>query len=163
MANLLVPDLVAYQGTGTVYSGPTVGPLQNANLDSSWTGNGGTDDVFSVFDSITTTGHGSRLGSADVSRQEITFGNVATAESGAERPLTVSQIGSPNVLSSTAATRPAEPSTRPGSALASAIDQILGLALDADSHDTLIGDLAFEQLSWGTHRARGTATFGTTR
>ena len=29
VANLLVPDLVAYQGPGTTYAGPTVGPLQN--------------------------------------------------------------------------------------------------------------------------------------
>ena len=32
VANLLVPDLVAYQGPGTTYSGPTVGPLQDADL-----------------------------------------------------------------------------------------------------------------------------------
>ena len=32
VANLLVPDLIAYQGPGTTYAGPTVGPLQNANL-----------------------------------------------------------------------------------------------------------------------------------
>ena len=31
VANLLVPDLVAYQGPGTTYSGPTVGPLQDAD------------------------------------------------------------------------------------------------------------------------------------
>ena len=31
VANLLVPDLVAYQGPGTTYAGPTVGPLQDAD------------------------------------------------------------------------------------------------------------------------------------
>ena len=32
VANLLVPDLVAYHGPGTSYAGPTVGPLQDATL-----------------------------------------------------------------------------------------------------------------------------------
>ena len=31
VANLLVPDLIAYQGPGTTYAGPTVGPLQDAD------------------------------------------------------------------------------------------------------------------------------------
>ena len=53
ISNSLVSDLVAYQGPGTVYSGATVGPLQNANLDGDWTGSGGPIDVFSVFDAIT--------------------------------------------------------------------------------------------------------------
>jgi hypothetical protein len=54
-ANLLVPDLVAYQGAGTSYNGATVGPLQNANLNAGWSGGGGATDVFSVFDSIRVT------------------------------------------------------------------------------------------------------------
>ena len=48
----LVPDLVAYQGPGTTYSGPTVAPLQNANLVYTGTSDGGPIDVFSVFDSL---------------------------------------------------------------------------------------------------------------
>jgi hypothetical protein len=32
VADLLVPDLIAYQGPGTSYPGPTVGPLQDATL-----------------------------------------------------------------------------------------------------------------------------------
>src|SRR5271167_2495652 len=32
VANLLVPDLVAYQGAGTIYIGPTVGALQDTTL-----------------------------------------------------------------------------------------------------------------------------------
>ncbi len=52
VANLLVSDLVAYQGPQTTYSGPTVGPLQDANLDGSWTNDGGPIDVLSVFDSF---------------------------------------------------------------------------------------------------------------
>ncbi len=58
VANLLVPDLIAYQGPGTTYSGPTVGPLQNANLVNTGASSGGPIDVFSVFDSLTVTSNG---------------------------------------------------------------------------------------------------------
>ena len=54
VANLLVPDLIAYQGAGTSYAGPTVGPLQNATLSGTWdSGGGGTNNVFNVFSAIT--------------------------------------------------------------------------------------------------------------
>jgi hypothetical protein len=52
IAKLLVSDLVAYQGPGTSYSGPTVGALQNANLINSWTGGSSEINVFSVFDAL---------------------------------------------------------------------------------------------------------------
>ena len=58
VANLLVPDLIAYQGPGTSYGGPTVAPLQNAGLINSGTSSGGPIDVFSVFDSLTVTSGG---------------------------------------------------------------------------------------------------------
>jgi hypothetical protein len=58
VANLLVPDLVAYQGPGTTYSGPTVGPLQDANLVSTGASTGSPIDVFSVFDSFMVTSNG---------------------------------------------------------------------------------------------------------
>jgi hypothetical protein len=58
VANLLVSDLVAYQGPGTSYSGPTVGPLQNAILDGNWTGSGGPTNVFSVLDALPAPGSG---------------------------------------------------------------------------------------------------------
>ena len=38
VANLLVGDLVAYQGPGTTYAGPTVGALQDATLVNTWLG-----------------------------------------------------------------------------------------------------------------------------
>ena len=57
VANLLVPDLIAYHGTGTTYSGPTVGPLQDATLVNTGTSNGCPIDVFSVFDALTVTGN----------------------------------------------------------------------------------------------------------
>ncbi len=58
VANLLVPDLVAYQGPGTSYAGPTVAPLQNATLTNTGTSSSSPIDVFSVFDSLTMTGSG---------------------------------------------------------------------------------------------------------
>jgi hypothetical protein len=58
VANDLVPDLVAYQGPGTSYSGPTVGPLQDAGLVNTGASSSGPIDVFSVFDSITVTSDG---------------------------------------------------------------------------------------------------------
>ena len=52
VANLLVADLVAYQGPGTTYAGTPVGALQNATLDSNWSSGGGTTDSFIVFNAI---------------------------------------------------------------------------------------------------------------
>ncbi len=51
-ASTLVPDLVAYSGPGTTYSGPTVGPLQDATLNTSGLDGAGEIDVFSVFDAL---------------------------------------------------------------------------------------------------------------
>ena len=58
VANLLVPDLVAYHGPGTTYAGPTVGPLQYSGLVNTGTSGGGTMDVFSVFDFLRVTSNG---------------------------------------------------------------------------------------------------------
>ena len=58
VANLLVGDLVAYQGPGTTYAGPTVGPLQDATLVDTWSAGGGVTDVFSVFSAITVSNSG---------------------------------------------------------------------------------------------------------
>jgi PKD domain len=58
VANLLVPDLIAYQGSGTTYSGPTVGALQNATLTNTGTSSSSPLDVFSVFDSLTVSRSG---------------------------------------------------------------------------------------------------------
>ena len=55
VANLLVADLVAYQGPDTSYAGPTVAALQSAELVNSEASAGASGDVFSVFDSFTLT------------------------------------------------------------------------------------------------------------
>jgi hypothetical protein len=44
-----------------------------------------------------------------------------------------------------------------------AVDQVLGVVLDADSQDALIGDLAVERILSSTHKAKGSAATGTTR
>jgi hypothetical protein len=151
----LVPDLVAYQGPGGVYDGPTVGPLQDANLDPSWTGGGVSDDAFNVFDSLTVTNVGMNRGVVKgAGRQEFGPGDVASAVSGSGRLLTNLPAGSPNAVSSTASANPAQPAPRPAGAASLDFDQVLGLVLDADSHDTLVGDLAFEQILSSTHDPR---------
>ena len=67
IANLLVSDLVAYQ-TGTfALSGPTVGPVQNANLVYTGTNDGGTTDAFAVFNSLIDTNPGFGLDRAVLS------------------------------------------------------------------------------------------------
>ena len=53
VANLLVSDLVAYQGSGTVYSGAKVGPLQDATLTGGVSSENAGTDVINVFDSLT--------------------------------------------------------------------------------------------------------------
>ncbi|MFI5259428.1 MAG: S8 family serine peptidase, partial [Candidatus Limnocylindrales bacterium] len=58
VANRLVPDLVAYQGPATTYTGAAVGPLQDANLVNTGASAGGPINVFSVFDSLTITSNG---------------------------------------------------------------------------------------------------------
>jgi hypothetical protein len=49
IAGSLVPDLVAYVGPGTTYSGPKVGPLQDGTFTDPGSSGSGELDVFSVF------------------------------------------------------------------------------------------------------------------
>src|SRR5262249_23450190 len=58
VANLLVSALVAYQGPGTTYSGPRVGALQDATLDSTWSSGSGNSNAFSVMSAITVSSAG---------------------------------------------------------------------------------------------------------
>jgi PKD repeat protein len=143
VANVLVPDLVTYQGPDTAYDGPTVGPSQDANLDASWTGAGESDDVFSVFDLLTVT-------SAGVNRH-VVLRDLANADSSIRRPK-VRLLGDSGVLNATIVTRPIHQFSQRSSTLA--LDQALGVLTDADSQDMLIGDLAFEQISSGAQKPR---------
>ncbi len=68
VANLLVSDLVAYQGPGTTYSGSPVGPLQDASLTDSGSVALGP---MNVFDSLTITS----IGLASLHDQSSTAGS----------------------------------------------------------------------------------------
>jgi len=71
VANLLAPDLIAYQEPGTSYSGPTVAPLQNANLVNTGATSSGPMDVFSVFDSWTVASNGLGYAQGQVPSAEL--------------------------------------------------------------------------------------------
>ena len=131
MANLLVPDLIAYQGAGTTYSGPTVAPLQNSGLVNTGTSDSGPMDVFSVFDSFT-------VADADLKHGRAAAVLGSAVERGLARKLPV-----------------------PANTMSSAVNRAVGVMVDETSHETLIGDLAFEQMS-SLRKPRGSAAIGTT-
>jgi hypothetical protein len=164
VANLLVSDLVAYQGPGTSYSGPTVGPLQNATLDGNWTGSGGPINVFSVFDSFTVTDVGiNHTRPSAVRGQQRALGHGSNRLRLAERSLTNLGSGVSTLNHSFPGDGLAQALARPATTPDLAVDQILGVVLDADSRDALIGELAFERILSGTHKLKGTAATVTTR
>ena len=164
VANLLVSDLVAYQGPGTSYSGPTVGPLQNATFDGNRTGGGGPTNVFSVFDSLTVTGVGiNHTRPSDVTGQQKALGHGTNRLRLPERPLTNLRSGVSTLNDFAPGDGLAQALARPATALDLAVDQVLGVVLDADSHDALIGDLAFERIFSGTHKVKGIAPTVATR
>jgi hypothetical protein len=72
VANLVVSDLVAYQSGTFVASGPTVGALSNANLESTGAAGSGTTNVFAVFDSLIGTSNGLGLGQSTVANSAMT-------------------------------------------------------------------------------------------
>ena len=81
IAGSLVPDLVAYHGAGTQYSGPTVGPLQDATLSGSWTAGGDTANVFSVFNAMP-AGHGGLATGYQAMVTPQTAGRMAISQEG---------------------------------------------------------------------------------
>jgi len=89
VANRLVADLVAYQGPGTFYAGPTVAPMQSAALVDTGTIASGPIDVFSVFDSIalTKSGLGPNMasGAGTTSRPSQAVGASRSSVSGQHR------------------------------------------------------------------------------
>ena len=94
VANLLVPDLVAYQGAGTVYTGPPVAALQDATLVDAGSSGAGTTDVFSVFDALTMSsagfGSGPDTGAASTAAAAMIVapGQGAAASHSAAAPVT---------------------------------------------------------------------------
>jgi hypothetical protein len=132
--------------------------LQDAGLVNTGAGSSSTIDVFSVFDALTVTGDGRGGGPA-----QGTNGAMLTRRAG-DGPHTTLERGS-----SVEVGRTGDPSydrmfgLGTGPAQISAIDQALGTLADADSDNTLIGDLAFEQVSSGTHQPKGSVVTETTR
>ena len=82
VANLLVPDLIAYHGPGTSYCGPTVAPLQNSGLVNTGTIDGGPIDVFSVFDALTVAGSGFGDAQGQDPIDDVSGANLATGVAG---------------------------------------------------------------------------------
>jgi len=85
-------------------------------------------------------------------RVESAVGHGTYAAGRAAGPLTNLPEGSLSETSSAAGDGLAQPLARPETALTSAVDQVLGALAETISHDPLIGDLAFEQVSSGTRR-----------
>jgi hypothetical protein len=164
VANLLVPDLIAYQGAGTVYSGATVGPLQNGGLIDTGAGSGGTSDVFSVFDALTAVGRaaddqaGGSIGIPAPSaalRAGRGAGKGLHAATTRGSSVVVGRIGNPS-YDRTLAQGTNPPQT-------TAVDQVLGTLVDTSSNDSVIGDLAFDQVLSGTHRPKESVVTETAR
>jgi len=138
VANLLVPDLIAYQGSGTTYSGPTVGPLQNATLTNTGTSSSSPLDVFSVFDSLTVTHPG--------------FGSVVDAGRRSDSGSTGSETLTPgmaNRLTIVRLQRATPPVVDPGSGLVTGGRATSMMPLDTSTLDAVLID-------WS--RARAAAT-----
>jgi hypothetical protein len=93
VANLLVPDLIAYQGPGTSYAGSTVAPLQDSGLVNSGTTDSGPMDVFSVFDFLAITGDGRGDGQRQVYGTDLnTSVNATLLPAGAGRGLATTLV-----------------------------------------------------------------------
>ncbi len=58
VANLLVPDLAAYNGPTTSYAGAKVGPLQDATLSGTWSTGSDPNNVFGVWNAILVSSSG---------------------------------------------------------------------------------------------------------
>ncbi len=117
VANLLVPDLVAYQRPGTSYSGSPVAALLDSSLVDTGSTSSGPIDVFSVFDSITVTNAAlNQKRSALALNSPIERASAAAVQSTARSAISI-------------------------------VDGALDVATDESLQETLIGDLAFEQVA----------------
>jgi len=153
VASSLVPDLIAYQGPGTTYSGPPVSPLQNSGLVNTGTCESGPMDVYSVFDSFPVTSVGqSRAHGKGSNRVESALGYGMYAAGRTFRPLANFQESSLGASVLAAGDGLAQPSARPETVRNSVVDQVLGALPDTKSRDALIGDLAFEQVASGVRK-----------
>ncbi len=126
VAGALVPALVAYSGPGTTYSGPTVGPLQDATLVASGMNGGDPSNVFFVFNALTSAGgfgaakH--RAATPGTSHQTAPIQDVNGSQ-GPDEGGTPTEPGGPLVLSSVAT--PTAPASDGAAVEMSAIDDAL--------------------------------------
>jgi hypothetical protein len=164
VANLLVPDLIAYQRPGTVYSGATVGSLQDAGIADSGASSSSTIDVFSVFDTLTVLRGGLRHADASSAAGALTaiVHRVSTHEAGLAAPIAKNTaarfVGDlPRDPDGVTVRSIAERSTTIAAALAqasAAVDQVLGtLETDSAFDGSTIDELAVDLLSPQTRRS----------
>ena len=117
VAALLVSDLAAYHGFATQYSGPKVAPLQDAGLVLTAPGENAPSEIFSVFDSIIST---------HAAPSSITRAASLNHAMGHDR---VGQTQTPRHVA------------------AAFVDHAMRALQGEAAQETLIGDLAFEQVS----------------
>jgi hypothetical protein len=165
VANVPVPDPVAYQSGTFVASGPTVGPLQDANLVDTGTGLSGLIDVFSVFDSLTVVadglsqGRGSRLGGVPVVRGVP--GSTGASEIAMKSPRALAGAMGRSFAARSEPGRAERTTTLPPaqSEASAAVDQVLGtLQTDGDTGGSVIDELAVDLLLPQTRQSHRTAT-----
>ena len=126
VADVLVPDLIDYQGPGTTYAGPTVGPLLDATLDGTWTSGGGVTDAFNVFSALTMGSNG--------------FGQVQATAAGVAAGMPIG--GTPAMVSAGHPASTAPVTTDPTTAVASTSGPATG-------HNSPDGSA--QVLGWGTN------------
>ena len=95
MANLLVSDLIDYQGPGTPYSGPTVGPLQDATLIGQGSSSSSGADIMNVFDALTISSVG--LGHSPLE-------NVGTKPLSSDQQVTATNVSHPTAVAASSST-----------------------------------------------------------
>jgi hypothetical protein len=158
--------LIAYQGPGTAYTGSTVGAIQDAGLVNSGASSSSTIDVFSVFDALTVgvggvgQGYAPSAGDAvsvvshQASTREAALAKAIANNSTAARSVGDSTLALDGAMGRSFAERTTTLAAADAEA-AAAVDQVLGTLPDTNADDTLIGDLAFEQVTSGMHKPRG--------
>ena len=152
VANLLVPDLVAYQGPGTVLQRADRRPIAGRQFERRLDRQRRADRCLQRVRFVHRDGECLEAKDLDHKPTRICRGDMATAPG--------VPIGySPTHRTALAVQSPRRrayvrrrPLRAPSTAMDDAIDQALGVVWKGVSGDTLIGDLAFEQIYSGAHK-----------
>ena len=159
--------------TGGTYAGVVIFQPRDNSTSLSLSGNasGMTGTIYAPAAQLSESGNATLNASIDVDTLSISGNGIVnmvtlSAPSGSVA-ITPAQIQttngmsalavdvvSPNLVGASSALRPERSLTRLTSPRASAVDQALGVVFDLDSQDTLIGDLAFEQINSSTQKPR---------